>query len=382
MINIIDKHYCCGCSACTQKCPKNCISMIEDEEGFMYPQIDDSLCIECGLCEKVCPFLNSKEIKKVQEVYAAKNKDDKKKYNSSSGGVFVSLAEYVLNNGGVVFGAAFNNNLVVEHICVESIDNLHLIMGSKYVQSNINTTYIQCRNFLEKNRLVLFSGTSCQIMGLNLFLKKKYNNLLSVDVICHGVPSPGVWRKYINLELKKIGISPKQTLIKFRDKNTGWENYSFSIYDKTKNDSLPIKTSIFYKNIYMNGFLSNIILRPSCFNCPAKSGKAQSDITLADFWGIKNSYSEFYDNYGVSLILVHTEKGHSYVEKSNFEAIKVDFEEAIKNNPSYNKSVNEPETREMFFSWYKKGIPVDIILKKILHVSLIKRVINKFKRLI
>ncbi len=355
--------------------------MIEDDEGFKYPQIDTSLCIKCGLCEKVCPYLNLNDIRNPRIVYAAQNIDYNKKYNSSSGGVFVSLAESILNKGGVVFGAAFNSNLVVEHFCVESIDNLHLIMGSKYVQSDINTTYIKCRNFLEKNRLVLFSGTSCQIMGLNLFLNKKYDNLLTVDIICHGVPSPGVWRKYINFELRKIGFTPKQTFIKFRDKNTGWEKFSFSIYDKTKNNSLPIKTSIFYKNIYMNGFLSNIILRPSCYNCPAKNGKSKSDITLADFWGIKNCHSEFYDNLGVSLVLVHSEKGHSFIDKSNIELIKVDFEEAIKYNPSYMKSVNEPNKREMFFSLYKKDIPVEVILKKILHVSLIRRVINKFKRL-
>ena len=173
MINITDRHKCCGCYACTQKCPKKCISMQQNEEGFYYPNVDLSQCINCGLCEKVCPFLNPQEFKKPITAYAAKNKDEIKRYNSSSGGVFISLAETIIEKGGVVFGAAFTDSLDVKHIYAETKEELNLLMGSKYVQSDLNTTYIQCRTFLEENRYVLYSGTSCQIMGLNLFLKKK-----------------------------------------------------------------------------------------------------------------------------------------------------------------------------------------------------------------
>lgn len=382
MINITDKHKCCGCSACTQKCPQQCITMQQDEEGFYYPNINISQCINCGLCEKVCPFLNSKEARKPITVYAAKNKNNDKRYNSSSGGIFIALAETIIEKGGVVFGAAFTDTLDVKHLYAETIEELNLLMGSKYVQSDVNTTYIQCRKFLEENRYVLFSGTSCQIMGLNLFLKKKYDKLLTVDVICHGVPSPGIWKKYIDNELKKLSLLPKDIKIRFRDKNTGWENSSFSIYNKQ--NSTPLKTQVFYKNIYMNGFLANIIIRPSCYNCPAKNGKAQSDITLADFWGINKIYPNFYESKGTSLILTHTDKGNTFIKCNNLELGVVDFEKAIANNPSYKESVKEPDKRNLFFTLYKKkaDTPVEDLLSKVLHISIIKRIINKLKRII
>lgn len=382
MINITDKHKCCGCSACIQKCPKKCITMLQDEEGFYYPNVDVSQCINCGLCEKVCPFLNSKEAQKPITVYAAKNKDEVKRDQSSSGGVFIVLAETIIEKGGVVFGAALTDSLDVQHIYVDKIEDLHLLMGSKYVQSDINTTYVQCRTFLEENRYVLYSGTSCQIMGLNLFLKKKYDKLLTVDVICHGVPSPGIWKKYIDNELKKFSLLPKDIKIQFRDKNTGWENFSFSIYNRQH--STPLKTQVFYRNIYINGFLANIIIRPSCYNCPAKNGKAQSDITLADFWGVNNVYPNLYERKGTSLVLTHTDKGNDFIKCNDLELGVVDFEKAIAHNPSYKESVKEPDKRKQFFTLYKKkaDTPVEDLLSKILHVSLTKRIINKLKRII
>lgn len=402
MINIIDKHNCCGCSACVQRCPKQSISMREDEEGFLYPIIDTLTCIDCGLCEKVCPMLNPSATKEPLQVLAAKNKNEEQRLKSSSGGIFILLAEHIIEQGGVVFGARFNQEWEVEHCYAETFGELEPLMRSKYVQSNIGNTYKEAERFLKQGRQVMFVGTSCQIAGLKRFLRKEYDNLLAVDFICHGVPSPGVWRKYLeeikssrseaagknsvlSFSLKSV---PVITGINFREKQNGgygWKKFGFEVRVKSpsKGDKNSVlRSGIFYENIFMRGFLSNLYLRPSCYKCTAKNGASGSDLTIADFWGIQNYHPEFDDDKGVSLVLVHSEKGHSFIDKCNIESIKVDFEDVIKYNPSYMVSVNEPQKREMFFSLYKKDLPVEVILKKILHVSLIRRVLNKLKRLI
>lgn len=189
MIHIEDKSRCCGCAACMQRCPKLCITMSEDEEGFLYPKVDVSLCIDCGLCEKTCPVINQDEPHEPFAVYAAKNKDEKTRRESSSGGIFTMLAEQTIKSGGVVFGAKFNEQWEVEHGGVETIDDLAALRGSKYLQSRIGETYQEAERFLKEGREVLFSGTPCQIAGLKKYLRKDYPALLTVDVICHGAPS-------------------------------------------------------------------------------------------------------------------------------------------------------------------------------------------------
>lgn len=195
MIHITDKSKCCGCNACVQRCPKQCIAMREDEEGFLYPKVDVAVCIDCGLCEKVCPVINQNVPKEPLQVFAAKNKNEDQRLRSSSGGVFILLAENIIKQGGVVFGARFDKNWEVEHGYAETLEELEPLMRSKYVQSRIGNTYKEAEMFLKQGRKVLFVGTSCQIAGLHKFLRKEYENLLTVDFICHGVPSPGVWRK-------------------------------------------------------------------------------------------------------------------------------------------------------------------------------------------
>ena len=251
MIEILDKYKCCGCEACVQTCPKHCISFKEDEEGFRYPQINKKSCIDCGLCEKVCPIINQAESHKPLNVYAAKNTNIKELLNSSSGGIFILLAKTVLRQGGVVFGAKFDENWNVIHAFAETEEEAQTFMGSKYVQSRIGNTYTQARDFLKQGRKVLFSGTPCQIAGLNYYLKKDYDNLLTVDVICHGVPSPKVWHRYLDEIKGNVCKKEKDTFysfnhfisrrnsktstdvqiesISFRDKRTGWKNYSFTL---------------------------------------------------------------------------------------------------------------------------------------------------------
>lgn len=218
MITIKDKQDCCGCGACAQRCPQSCIKMIEDKEGFLYPQINISACINCNLCNKVCPIINKNNPQNPIYSYAAINTNDEIRLRSSSGGLFSAFSEAILNQGGIVFGAKFNQNWEVIHGYTETIDNLYQFRSSKYVQSIIGNCYIQTEKFLKTGKIVLFSGTPCQISGLKHFLKKEYENLITVEILCYGVPSPLAWESYLrSISNKKSSI----TDINFRDKSTG-----------------------------------------------------------------------------------------------------------------------------------------------------------------
>ena len=205
MIQILDKSQCCGCTACVSICPKQCITMREDEEGFLYPVVDSSHCIDCNLCKKVCPELYPKEMREPLHVYAAKHKNEQVRLASSSGGIFTLLAEKIIDEGGVVFGVRFNNNWDVVHDYTETMEGLAVFRGSKYVQSYMGDCYLKAKSFLEQGRKVMFTGTPCQIAGLKNFLRKDYDNLLTVDVVCHGVPSPKVWQVYLDEIARKGG---------------------------------------------------------------------------------------------------------------------------------------------------------------------------------
>ena len=363
MIQILDKSQCCGCTACVSICPKQCITMREDEEGFLYPVVDSSHCIDCNLCKKVCPELYPKEMREPLHVYAAKHKNEQVRLASSSGGIFTLLAEKIIDEGGVVFGVRFNNNWDVVHDYTETMEGLAVFRGSKYVQSYMGDCYLKAKSFLEQGRKVMFTGTPCQIAGLKNFLRKDYDNLLTVDVVCHGVPSPKVWQVYLDEIARKGGknsvlshpIVEKTEInhIDFRSKSIGWKKYSFALTlskataDGEKNTVLL--SSIFTENPYMNAFLSNLSLRPSCYDCPAKSGKSGSDITIADFWGIEDVLPEFDDDKGISLVLSYSEKGGRWLAGLDCECIEVDYRSAQRMNPLISSSVSKPINRAFFF---------------------------------
>ena len=212
MIQIKEKYECCGCGACVQRCPKHCIEFIKDKEGFLYPKVDETTCINCGLCEKVCPVINQNSIRKPSDIYAASNTNEVIKAESSSGGIFTILAETIINDGGVVFGARFNEQYEVVHDFTDNILGLAAFRGSKYVQSKIGNSFSEAETFLKQNRKVLFSGTPCQITGLKKFLRKEYSNLVTVDFVCHGVPSPEVWRKYLSSIIRPKGVDGKNSV--------------------------------------------------------------------------------------------------------------------------------------------------------------------------
>jgi len=403
MIKIIETKNCCGCAACVLRCPKQCITMHEDEEGFLYPHVDEVSCIDCGLCEKICPVINQDAECIPLHTYAAKNKNEAQRLRSSSGGIFVLLAEHIISEGGVVFGARFDANWEVEHGYAETWDELAPFMRSKYVQSRIGNTYQEAEAFLKAGRKVLFTGTSCQIAGLKKFLRKNYDNLLAVDVICHGVPSPGVWRRYLE-EIKnsrneiagKKSVSslslkamPMITDINFREKQLGgysWKKYGFVVHrtsaSKSTQNSVLLAT-MFNQDAFFQGFLSNIYLRPSCYACPAKAGKCGSDLTLGDFWGIGQIIPEIDDDRGVSAVMVHTHHVAALLVKLGVEYREVSFDRMLAGNPSYNHSVAlKIDSRQRFYKAFFHGKSVMESLQKAFTTPLHYRIIIKVKRII
>ena len=347
MLEIKKKHNCSGCSACFNICPKGCIKMEEDSEGFCYPKIDKTNCINCGLCEKVCPIINKQKIEPTQKLraFACINKNEEIRLKSSSGGAFSAFAEYVIENGGVVFGAGFNSCFNVCHQFCETKEDLEKLRASKYVQSKIGETFKQAKEFLNQGRLVYFSGTACQIGGLKSYLRKDYPNLITQDLICHGVPSPLVWEKYVNLKTNEGKL--KLSKITFRDKSTGWQQYSFTMKFEDENCGEYKKSH--FNEPYMNMFLYNKILRPSCHKCSFKGNNRIADITLADFWGgvYKKYAPHFNDKKGVSLVLIHSLKGqaifNNLTEKLN--SVEVNPKTALKANPMVKKSTIKSPSR-------------------------------------
>lgn len=380
MIDIKDKSKCCGCSACVQKCPKQCISMLLDEEGFYYPSVDVSKCVGCGLCDNVCPVLHKHDKVAPLQVYEAHIHNESIRLHSSSGGVFTALAENVIDQGGVVFGARFDDEWAVYHSWTNNKDGLALFRGSKYVQSRIEATYKEAESFLKEGKRVLFSGTGCQIAGLKRYLNIDYTNLLTVDIICHGVPSPKVWREYLKYVLssnkfprkRNDGSSPDikcvLTDISFRDKVKGWKNFSFVMRGRltseyANNSVLHDEQFLFsedkYENIFFKGFFSNVFIRPSCFHCPSRCSHSSADITLADFWGIDKIDASRFDDKGSSIVILNTDKGVKYF--SNLEGIDAQeypLSVAVSQNPSYFKDNKVPGNRALFWESFKKGVDI------------------------
>lgn len=359
--------------------------MIANTEGFLYPKVDEKLCIHCGLCEKICPVLDDKKERKPLQVYVGYNKNKDIVAQSSSGGIFTLLAERVLEEGGAVFGARFNEKWEVIHDYVEKKENLSLFRGSKYLQSRIEDTFQQAEFFLKGGRKVLFSGTPCQIAGLKSFLRKPYENLLAIDFICHGVPSPGIWEKYLNdffvahscnkNSVLSHSISEKDTLIKgisFRNKRLGWRKYSFALTLSMTNGSGVENTVLIAEplgeNCYLKGFLSDLYLRPSCYQCQIKSWKSGSDITIADAWGVENIYPELDKDRGCSLIVILTSVGQHYFDcLKNFGLVNVcdANEEFIRRyNPAAFVSAKPHKNRRKFFKNIQKNVDFETAIDK------------------
>lgn len=380
MIEIQNRGDCSGCAACAAACPRQAIEMNADQEGFLYPVINSAKCIDCGICDNMCQAKNMIKRKREPLAYACWNKNDSVRMCSSSGGVFYVLAEFIIAHGGVVFGAAFDEELMVRHVAVDSMDQVYRLQGSKYVQSIIGRTYIEAKKLLDEGRYVLFTGTPCQIDGLLHYLCHDYELLYTQDIICHGVPSPIVWKRYLNYQeqqYKKPLV--REPLPSFRRKEEGWKRYSISLsFDK------DIEYRKYHKeDCYMQAFKKNLSLRPSCYECHSKTKIRNSDITLADFWGIEHMLPEMFDNKGTSLVLTNSEKGKHLFEllKSRLHWREVDFEEAVSHNTPAFQSVARPKKREAFYD--RLGtMPFDRLVKRAILPPIYKRIYWKIRHVV
>lgn len=337
---------CMGCYGCYNICPVQCITMESNNEGFWYPKVDYDKCIKCKKCINVCPIINKAVPDNEPLAYACYNKNENIRLDSSSGGVFTLVANEILNNNGVVFGVQLNQDFNAIHSYTESKEGLEKYRGSKYLQSRVGDTYKEVKGFLDKDRDVLFTGTPCQISGLKSYLGKPYSNLLCMDNICHGVPSPKVWGKYVDFREKKSGSTTQR--IAFRLKHEGWKLYSV-LFVFTNNTEYRENQK---KDLFMRAFLKDICLRPSCYDCEFKSIHRKSDITMADFWGIQNIAPELDDDRGTSLIFVNSDSGENMFDriKNNMIFKDVNINEAISYNPAAIKSVSCHPKRNEFFN--------------------------------
>lgn len=308
MIEIQGKKYCSGCTACASICPKQCIQMKIDEEGFQYPFVDTEKCIVCGACDRVCPIMNPvNEKETLQRAYLIQHKDEAVRLESSAGGAFTAIANFILDKGGVVFGAAYDEHFQVKHIYIETLAELKRFRNSKYVQSNLGNCLKEVKEFLGNGRWVCFSGTPCQIEGVVKFLGKRYECLVLVDVVCHGIPSPLIWNKY--LEYQRVG-EEKPDNIRFRDKYYGYKYSTMSIAKAGKN--------IYHAGPQMDpmlrAFFTDICDRPSCYECPFKKRYRVSDITIWDCFSVYDFDKSMDDDKGTTRVLCHTEKGTEVIQ--------------------------------------------------------------------
>lgn len=372
MEKVLDRNRCMGCSACMNICPVGAISMIRDEEGFLHPEIDQSKCIKCGACKKTCPVINTHENETINECYACYSKDDELKSKSSSGGIFGEVSNLVLENRGIVIGAAFDENNKLKHIAITKKEDLKLLQGSKYLQSDLKNMF----KYIKENvnsKLILFVGTPCQVAGLKASLRQEFDNLITMDIICHGVPSPKLFDNYVEY----LESHEKEQLVNynFRDKKTGWDTYSNTATFKSKK-----KTQYANENDYMKLFLSDNALRKSCYNCNFKLGNKYSDITLGDFWGIKNVKAEMYDKKGVSAVVINTLKGKKMFEEitNNLVYEKCSINDIVKYNPSLKISSKRPIGRDTFFKDLDE-LSINALVKKYCHVKWINKVKTKIK---
>jgi len=362
MIEIKDKKDCCGCWACENVCPKECIRMTEDNEGFRYPVVDAETCINCSLCEKVCPVIHAskEDVARPQMGFLAQHKNEEIRRQSTSGGAFTAIATWVIRQGGIVFGAGYRNGtFVVEHQAVERVEELAIFRNSKYVQSQMGNCYRQVLNYLKDGRLVLFSGTPCQIEGLIGFLKgKEYNNLYLIDFVCRGVPSPKVLDRYLQAQHEIIGGETEKVF--FRDKYYGYHYSSLSLYNK---DTAKDYHKGVDSDAYLRAFFNNLSDRPSCYECPFRKRYRKSDLTLWDCFPIEK-FTKKMDGKGTTRILVQSEKGDELMANLNdLRLLPVDADKLTAGVREMFYSVPMNPRRERFFEEMNTMEPVAFLQK-------------------
>ena len=352
MARLCESVLCTGCRACAQSCPHGCITMKPDHEGFFRPVADSARCTECGACSAACPVLNKPASGNLPEAYAAKNRDEAVRSVSSSGGIFTLLAEQVLAQGGVVFGAAYDADFKVEHRMVESPGQLSVLRGAKYAQSDVGDSFRQVREQLSRGKTVLFSGTPCQVSGLRAFLGKEEPNLILVDQVCHGSPSPAVWEQYLRWRSEQTADGHRPVTVNLRSKDTGWSNYSADIRWPYGVNYAASRQN----DPYLRAYLEALCLRPACHRCSFKGLNRPSDFTLGDYWGVGDQMPAMNDNKGTSIVLLHTEKAKQlWAQLSDLVTARpADVRRCMDHNPAALQSAKyDPELRNSFLLRYQ-----------------------------
>lgn len=360
----VEKKDCCGCGACMNICPKTAIHMEKDEYGFLYPRIDVGKCVECGACKKVCAFQNEPARRQPQRVYAIASKNNDLVTNSASGGLFATMAMYVLEHGGCVYGAIMQHEeheLHIRHACCETKEDLYRFQGSKYVQSSLGNIFKDIQMKLKNDILVLFSGTPCQVDALKLFLKKEYSNLLTVDIVCHGVPNEQIFNDYIHYIEKKIGGEIRE--FKFRDKSLGW-GYNLTAKYIQEDGSIRYHRTASSDSSYFDMFINSIILRENCYHCKYTNGKRTGDITIGDYWGIEDEHPEaleqnggrLSEKSGISVSFLNSDKGISFFDeiKEQFDYYESTFEKVANRNTQLVHPVKLTKARRNVLEMYRK----------------------------
>lgn len=351
---------CCGCGSCINICPKNAISMKPDDMGFLYPNIDQSLCVDCGLCVKSCAFQNIREKNSPIEVYASVRKDKEKLKKSASGGIFAVVAEHILSENGAVFGCSMeteDGKFYPRHIKAENKKDLLKIQRSKYVQSDTGKIFREVKKELLTGKKILFSGTPCQVAGLKAFLKKDYENLYTLDLICHGVPSIKLFQDYISYMEQKRKIRIKDFI--FRDKSSQGGLIGRITYTKNgKTFKKPVDTKL---SSYYSYFLSGSIYRKSCYNCKYTNSHRTGDITIGDYWGFRKIYPDIYEKMfsikdGISAMIINTEKGRQLFEtiKDDIVFFQSDYESVSKFNPQLLQPCKKTQLYDRISEKYRK----------------------------
>ncbi len=348
-----DLSACCGCKACASACKKGAIQFYADEEGFLYPQIDENKCVNCGLCEQICPQNIRVKETNLLETYAAINKDDAVLVKSSSGGLFSAFAKAVFENGGVVYGVAYDKEQRAKFIRAENINEFEPLRGSKYVQADPQDVYSNALCDVKQGRIVLFSGTPCQVAAFRNMLNPNSDNVLLIDIICHGVTSPKLFNDFVRFCEKKN----KSKIVHYanRSKAKGWMHLEEQTYQSGRTDCKSLLSQA-WRNI----FYSSYAMRPSCYSCNFNlySQNRVADITLADFWGIENFYPDFYNKFGVSFVGIYTPQGEKWMRKilDDIEYIPVSIDHVITRQPHYRgESVKvSTDKREEFWNIFQQ----------------------------